>query len=104
MKTLTLLKVLEQLQHENFDYTIDYMDRGDHWEYQIVVPYITKKRAKYLRAVLNEDYELGVDVEFIPEFNNKKYGQVVMDTGIKEKVDMYFIYPLIAEVKRQQKY
>ncbi len=86
MKTLTLIKLLEQLQHEQFDFTIDCLDRDyGKWEYQIVIPYISKNRAKYLDAVLNEDYELGIDVEFIPEFGNEKYGQVVIDTGITEK-------------------
>ncbi len=86
MKNRTLSKLLEQLQNEQFDFTSDCLDSDyGKWEYQIVIPYISKNRAKYLDAVLNEDYELGIDVEFIPEFGNEKYGQVVINTGITEK-------------------
>ena len=83
MNTLQLLQTLEQLQHENFKFFIEWVDIGEEYEYSINVP-CSKNNAQYITAVLNEDYKLGVDVEFIPgSKDDLENGTLIIETYAK---------------------
>lgn len=83
MTTLKLIRVLEVLQAEDFQYFIEWLDIGDYYEYQILVT-CTKPSFDYISDVLNKEHKLGVSIEFIPDsFKDLYNGKGVITTDIK---------------------
>ena len=74
MTILQLLKTLQKLQNEDFKYYIEWVDIGEEYEYQIIIP-CNKQVGEYITSMLNEDSDTSITTEFIVD-------KIIIDTGV----------------------